>query len=267
MNQKPDMNQKQATIFITGAASGIGRETALLFARQGWHVGLADVNELDLRGLAARIGAQHCSVHVMDVTDEAAYGRAIDEFAARTAGRIDVLFNNAGILTMGANETIGLARQRRIVDININGVLNGIHLALPYLKRTPGAHIITMCSVSSIYGTPELAVYSATKHAVRALTEALDIELERYGIVVADIIAPYVNTGMVTAASRHARSVAATGVNIQPEQVAALVWRAAHGTRRRWHVHYGTRALAAMFWLLPGFRRPLMKHFCLSEGA
>lgn len=253
------------TIFITGAASGIGRETALLFARNGWYVGAADVNAHGLTVLASRLGEENCSTHIMDVTDCDAYCQAIEVFVAKTGGRIDVLFNNAGILQMGANESISLERQRRIVDININGVLNGIHLALHYLKCTPGAHIVTMCSSSSSYGTPELAVYSATKHAVRALTEALDIELERYGIVVSDIIVPYVNTGMVTEVDRLAHSVTTVGINVQPDQVATTVWRAAHGRKIHWKVHYSTHVFGGLFWLFPFCRRPIMKHLCLSE--
>jgi NAD(P)-dependent dehydrogenase (short-subunit alcohol dehydrogenase family) len=93
------MNRK--TIFITGAASGIGRATALLFARRGWYVGITDLNEDGLASLARDIGADNCFVRLMDVTDPEGYGAVIDDFAHSTRGRIDVLFNNAGILYMG----------------------------------------------------------------------------------------------------------------------------------------------------------------------
>lgn len=253
------------TIFITGAASGIGRETALLFAARGWFVGIADIDAVGLAQLAREIGEENCKALELDVTDVAQYRQAITRFVASTRGRLDVLFNNAGILRMGRNEDIPLAQQYLTLDINVKGVLNGIHCALPALRTTAGAHIVTMCSTSAIYGMPELAVYSASKHAVHALTDALDLELERYGIVVSDIMAPYVNTPMVTAASTQASSVRSTGVNVQPQQVAEVVWKAAHGHKRHWKVHYLTHLLVATFTLLPMLRRPVIKALCLGR--
>lgn len=253
-----------SAIFITGAASGIGRETALLFAARGWFVGLADIDQAGLQALAAIIGAEHCHVCVLDVTDPPAYQRSLTAFAARTGGRLRVLFNNAGILRMGLNDTIALEQQHLTMAINVNAVLTGIHYALPLLRRTPQARIITMCSTSAVYGMPELAVYSASKHAIRGLTEALGLELERDGIVVSDIIAPYINTPMVNGAARLARSVATTGVNLQPVQLAELVWKAAHGKRVHWRIHYLTYALAFVFWALPFIRRPLVRRLCLA---
>ncbi len=253
------------SIFITGAASGIGRQTALLFAARGWYVGLADIDAEGLAQLAREIGVDHCRTLALDVTDVPQYRAAIDAFTRSTGGRLDVLFNNAGILRMGRNEDISLAQQHLTLDINVKGVLNGIHCALPALRATPGAHIVTMCSTSALYGMPELAVYSASKHAVHGLTEALDLELERDGIAVSDVMAPYVNTPMVTAAATQARSVRSTGVNVQPQQVAEVVWKAAHGRKRHWKVHYLTHVLAAAFALLPPLRRPVVKALCLGR--
>jgi len=258
------MNQRKS-IFVTGAASGIGRQTAILFASRGWLVGLADIDAEGLARLTRQIGADNCRVLALDVTDVKQYRQAIDSFTVDTGGKLDVLFNNAGILRMGRNEDIPLAQQYLTLDVNVKGVLNGIHCALPVLRITPGAHIVTMCSTSAIYGMPELAVYSASKHAVHALTEALDLELERYGITVTDIMAPYVNTPMVTAASTQASSVRSTGVNLQPEQVAKVVWKAAHGRKRHWKVHYLTHVLVAAFALLPPLRRPIIKALCLGQ--
>ncbi|MFH1032905.1 MAG: SDR family oxidoreductase [Pseudomonadota bacterium] len=252
------------SIFITGAASGIGRETAKLFAAQGWFVGAADLDEGGLRSLQAEIGPDNCTHGVMDVTDPKGFKATVDDFAEKTGGKMDVLFNNAGILRMGPNEAIPLEQQHLTINVNVNGLLTGVACSLDYLKRTPGARIISMCSTSSVYGLPELAVYSASKHAVAALTEALDLELEQYGIAVSDIMAPYVSTPMVTAARTHAHSIESTGVNLKPEQIAALVWKAAHGRKRHWKIHYLTYVLFGTFWALPFLRRPMTKMLCLT---
>lgn len=259
------MMTDKKTIFITGAGSGIGRETALFFAARGWFTGISDINREGLASLEAQIGKENCFSAVMDVTDPVQYQAAVDSFAQITGGRMHVLFNNAGILRMGLNETIALEQQHMILDINIKGILNGVHAALPLLKKTMGARIISMNSTSSIYGLPELAVYSASKHAVGALTEAFDLELSGYGIKVCDIKAPYIATPMVTQAAQHAYSVKTTGVNLKPEQIAQLVWKAAHGNRLHWKIHYLTHVMFFSFWLFPFLKRPVIKFLALGK--
>lgn len=253
------------SMFITGAASGIGLATALLFAGKGWYVGIVDMNAERLKALEDELGAENCFARAMDVTDPEGYREAVAAFAEKTGGKMNVLFNNAGILRMGPNEEIPLEEQHLTVDINIKGILNGIDAALPMLKNTPGARIVSMCSTSSVYGLPELAVYSATKHAVCALTEAFDLEFEKYGIQVCDIMAPYVATPMVTEASRQAHSVASTGVNLKASQIAALVWKAVHGNKLHWKIHYLTYVLFLTFWALPFLKRPIIKFLCMSR--
>lgn len=254
------------SIFITGAASGIGRETARLFAGKGWFVGIVDIDSDGLHSLQAELGEENCCLATADVGDMESLGAVLEVFSTLTGGKMNVLFNNAGILRMGRNDTISLEDQLLTVDVNVKGVLNSIHFALPLLKQTQGARIISMCSASSIYGMPELAVYSATKHAVRALTEAFDLEFERYGIRSCDIITPYVATPMVTGASQQAYSVTSTGVNLGPGQIAALVWKAAHGHKLHWKIHPMTYLLFFTFWALPFLKRPIIKHLCLSKG-
>ena len=89
------------SIFITGAASGIGRETALLFAQRGWFIGIFDVNEAGALALADRIGEDGCCAKHCDVTDRGSVGAAVDHFLERTGGTMDALFANAGIIRMG----------------------------------------------------------------------------------------------------------------------------------------------------------------------
>ncbi len=247
----------QKTILITGAASGIGRETALLFAKKGWFTGILDVNEAGINHVASEIGKENCFAAVMDVTDTESVRSGIDAFAAKTGGRLDVLVNNAGILKFGLFETVDIADHLKIVDVNFKGCLNCIHCALPYLKKTPGAKMINISSASSIYGVPELSVYSATKHALSAMTEALDIELERYGIGVCDIKPPYVKTPLLET-PEEVYSIKKMGIHLGPEKVAEAVWKAAHKKKLHWNIST-TGLMNAAFWLLPFSRRFVVK--------
>ena len=172
------MSKPRKSIFITGAAAGIGRATALRFAAAGWRVGLYDVNQVGLKALVSEIGPQAVAGR-LDVTDGAGFAKALAAFAEPSDGRIDVLFNNAGVLSTGDFESMPLARCYALIDINTKGVVNGCHAALPYLAATKGARVINMASASAIYGTPAFAVYSATNFFVKGLTEALNIEWAR----------------------------------------------------------------------------------------
>jgi len=211
-------------IFITGAAAGIGRETALLFAAKGWFVGAADRDEAALADLRKVLGEERCSTHVMDVADEASVTRGLADFAKRTGGQLRLLHNNAGILRVGPFEAIPLAEHRAVVEVNVMGLITVLHAAFPYLKATPNALVVNMSSASAAYGIPDFASYSASKHAVRAMTEALDIEWEPHGIRVCDLMPPFVRTAMVKQNEQSSRLFERLGVNLTPDVVAAQVW-------------------------------------------
>ncbi len=166
---------RERSIFITGAAAGIGAETARLFVRNGWRVGASDVDTAALGALRDELGTDGVSVHVADVRDRAAVAAALRDFTAPTGGRLDALFANAGVLFMGPDEALTAAQKDLLVDVNVKGVIHAIDAGFPYLKRTPGAHVVAMASTSAEYGSPQHAVYSATKFFVRGLTEALNV--------------------------------------------------------------------------------------------
>lgn len=211
-------------IFITGAGAGIGRETARLFASKGWFVGAADRDETALTALKNELGEKLCSTHVIDVVDEASVRQGLKDFASLTDGRLRLLHNNAGILKVGPFEEISLAAHRAVVEVNVIGLMTVLHAAFPYLKATPGAQVVNMSSASAAYGIPDFASYSASKHAVRAMTEALDIEWEPHDIRVCDLMPPFVNTGMVKQNEQGSRLFERLGVNLTPDIVAAQVW-------------------------------------------
>ena len=255
-------DERQKAIFITGAASGIGRETARLFAQRGWKTGLFDIDDAGLSRLAAEIdeiGRERAMTGRLDVRDAAAYGAQVAAFGRWTGGRMDALFNCAGIMKMGPFGEVPLAEHVRTVEVNVIGVLHGIHLALDLLKATPGAHVISMGSASGIYGVPDLATYSASKFFVRGLTEGLNLELEKHGITVTDLMPLYVDTPMVQTQTYRAGSLHAFGARLKPEQIAELVWKAAHGRRVHWVPGALLKTLRFLGGALPFVNRPTMK--------
>jgi len=255
------MADEAKAIFITGAASGIGRATAGLFAARGWRVGLADVDARGLDEAAARLAG--AATYVMDVRDRDAWTRSLDDFTG--GGRLDVLFNNAGIGVGGPLAEADFADLDRVVAINFMGVLNGARIGHAYLARTPGSCLLNTASASAIYGSAGLATYSATKFAVRALTEALDGEWAAAGIRVRDIVPAFIETplldGHAAGSNRTIRdTVREAGLELTPvETVAEAAWRAVHGDAV--HTYVGKTAERMRFaarWM-PGQLRKMMR--------
>jgi NAD(P)-dependent dehydrogenase (short-subunit alcohol dehydrogenase family) len=247
------------SIFITGAASGIGKATALRFAAEGWFVGLFDKNEAGVAEVAAQIGKGKSCYGGLDVTDPDAYKSAADHFAHHTGGKLDALFNCAGIMFMGPFESVSLKQHKLTYDINIFGVVNGIYHCLDMLKRTPGSHIITMCSASAFYGVPDLSTYSSSKFAVKGLTESLSIEFEKHGITVTDLMPLYVNTPMVQTQSIVNGSLKTFGANLTPDLIADIVWKAVHSKKVHWVPTLKLKVLSQVARYFPFMERTVMK--------
>lgn len=220
------------SILITGAAQGIGLATAEHFWNQGWFVGALDLNAEATEAWAQSKG-ERAHGGALNVTDTAGWEPAIKAFMQASGSNFDVLLNNAGILADGLFEKIPLEKQHAIMDVNVKGLMSGCYFAKPHMKA--GARVINLCSASALYGSPMLASYSASKFAVRGLTEALRIEWARDGIVVADIMPIFVRTAMVSGMTK-VEATKKLGVHITPEQVAAKIWRAATDARPK--VHY-----------------------------
>lgn len=256
-------------IFVTGGASGIGRATARLFALRGWRVGLADVNEAGLAETAGLLGGGMTKTYRLDVRDRDGWVAALDDFTAASGGRLDVLFNNAGIGSGGPLAETDFAEIDRVVAINFVGVLNGARIGHAYLKRTPGSCLLNTASASAIYGSAGLATYSATKFAVRALTEALDGEWHADGIKVRDLMPGFIETplldGMAGKSNRSIReTVVERGLELTgADAVAEAAWAAVHRSGRgdKVHSYVGPTAKRMAFaarWL-PGRMRKMMR--------
>lgn len=253
------------SIFITGAAAGIGQATARLFAAKGWFVGAADRDLPALEALQKELGSDRCSIHALDVVDMDSVRKALADFTTRTGGRLKVLHNNAGILKVGAFEDIAIADHRRIVEVNVVGLLNVLHAAFPWLRDTPGAQVVNMSSASAAYGIPDFASYSASKHAVRAMTEALDIEWERHGIRVTDLMPPFVNTGMVKSNESASAIFTTLGINLSATDVAAEVWALVQNPQLHRPVSPQFRAVWPVARMAPGaLTRALLKRIWSS---
>ncbi len=223
-------------IFITGASKGIGRAAALRFAAKGWFVGITDIDTTGLRKLESEITGKDYYVAIMDVTDEAAVESTIGKFCEKCNGELNVLLNNAGVACLDPFEEIPPHRHHAIIDVNTRGVVNCTFHAFPYLKRTKNARVINMCSAASHYGVPFEATYSASKFFVKGFTEALNIEWERHGIHVCDIMPNFVDTPMMEQCN--SAVVERVGIKLTAEDVVDKIWSAVHKKRVHWLVEF-----------------------------
>jgi NAD(P)-dependent dehydrogenase (short-subunit alcohol dehydrogenase family) len=227
---------QRKSIFITGAASGMGRETARLFAEKGWFVGAFDVNEIGLANLRKELGPDNCLTRRLDVTDREDYRAALAEFSKATRGKLDLLYNNAGIGRGGPFDQQPFEDVLAVVQVNFIGVLNGIYEAAALLKATPGSLCFTTSSSSATFGMPGIAVYSATKHAVKGLTEALSVEFRAYGVRVADVLPGLIDTPILPPGAVENAAKEGMFRAIPPVEVAKVVWEAYHSDKLHWYV-------------------------------
>jgi NADP-dependent 3-hydroxy acid dehydrogenase YdfG len=172
------MNDKKVWL-VTGAGRGLGVDIAKAALAAGHAVVATGRNPEKLSGaIGEHVDLLAVKLDVTDPTDaEAAVAAAIDRF-----GRIDVLINNAGVMPLSPLEKLKVDEWDRMIDVNIKGVLYGIAAALPHMQRQKAGHIINVSSVAGHKVGPTFAVYSATKHAVRTLSEGLRMEVKPHNI-------------------------------------------------------------------------------------
>jgi NAD(P)-dependent dehydrogenase (short-subunit alcohol dehydrogenase family) len=222
-------NMQGLTALVTGAGSGIGRETALLAAQRGADLVICDVNDAGLAETESRARAMGRSVlarHV-DVADRDQMREFADAVHAET-GPVDLLVNNAGV-GLGAHflET-ELEDWDWIVGINLMGVVHGCHLFVPRMVERGSGHVVNLASMAGYYAAPALSAYTATKFAVLGLSEALREELVPHGIGVSAICPGIINTPITT----NSRMRGASGEPGARERVVALYGRRNYGPER-----------------------------------
>lgn len=260
-------SNRRKSIFITGAASGIGAATAEYFAQKGWFIGLFDIDEVGLSNMVDKLGADNCHSAVLDVRKQEDWKKAVEGFGKATDGKLRVFFNNAGVGRYGWFEEISEEDSDWIVDVNLNGVIKGIYATLPLLKATKNACIINTASTAGIMGAPRLAVYSATKFAVRGLSDALDVEFKELDIQVKCLMPWFIDTPILDIATREGGNenmkvmIEEQGQTVYPVSLASeTVWKAVHSKGN--HYMVGRLAERARFmtrWLPGAVKKSLLK--------
>jgi len=189
-------------IVITGASSGLGEAAARLLSAQGATLVLGARREDRLDALCAELTAAggRAVSQVTDVTDRAQV-EALVALAVERFGRIDVLINNAGLMPNSLLERLKVDDWERMIDVNVRGVLYGIAAALPRMQKQMAGQIINVSSVAGHKVRPGTAVYSATKHAVRVISEGLRMEVKPYNIRVTVISPGAIATELVDSIS------------------------------------------------------------------
>jgi len=221
------MHVKDSVVIVTGASAGIGRETALEFARQGAHVVLAARREDRLRALAAEIGRMGAEVLVVpaDVARTEDVQRMV-QAAVDRFGRVDVLVNNAGFGFSGTVEETTEADMRELMDVNYMGAFNAIRAVLPHMRRQGRGHIVNVASVVGKLAFPYHGAYSATKFAMVGLTEALRGELDGSGVTATVVLPGTTRTDFFEAQRTNDGHVSApTGPQQDPDAVARAIVR------------------------------------------
>jgi len=241
--------EQMKTVFITGAAAGIGLAVARRFAADGWLTGLYDIDEGRIAQLLEKPEFSNACGGRCDVTRPESVSQALSHFSERTQGRLDLLVNNAGVLHAGSFETIDPDANDMMIRVNVQGLTQVAQLAFPLLRKTPNSVMANMCSVSSVHGIPLLAVYSASKFYVNGLTQALSIEWAQHGIRVLSIKPPFVKTAMVDGMPEQLMETFT--VDLAPEDVAEQLAAALQDSAVSYLMTWKGKAFALLASLLP----------------
>ena len=189
---------QDAVAIVTGAGSGIGRAIAIELARRGGEVVLADIELDDARTVADEIaqGGGRASAQRLDVADAASVEALIAQIVA-DHGRLDYLFNNAGIAVTGDVSMYTPESWRRIVEVNLMGVVHGVQAAYPRMLAQGYGHIVNIASTAGLLPSPSLVSYSTTKHAVVGLSRGLRAEAHGRGVRVSAVCPGVIRTAIL----------------------------------------------------------------------
>jgi NAD(P)-dependent dehydrogenase (short-subunit alcohol dehydrogenase family) len=241
------------TIFITGASSGIGKATALLFAEKGWHVMATMRNPKNAKGLES----ENITLLPLDVTDVGQINQSIEK--AVKISDIDIVLNNAGYGLAGSFEASTDAQLSNIINTNLLGVLRVTKAFIPYFRQKGGGLFITTTSIGGLLTFPFFSVYHATKWAVEGWSESVAYELKRFGISVKTVSPGSTNTDFASRSLDSAMLPAYENmfshflndflspeviINLStPEQIAEVIYQAATDNKDQLRYIAGTDAI------------------------
>jgi NAD(P)-dependent dehydrogenase (short-subunit alcohol dehydrogenase family) len=248
---------------ITGGAGGLGRALAEEMAARGCYLVLADVNAdlLDATAAALRASGAQIDARTVDVRDAAAVRELVDD-AFHQLGRIDYLFNNAGVNLCAELRDTTLEDWDLLIDVNFRGVIHGIHAAYPIMREQGFGHIVNIASAAGLIPAPAEGAYAATKHAVVGLSSSLRIEAEAFGVKVSVVCPGLIDTPILDSTKYvNFNADAITSVSperpMEPRKVARRILRGVDRNRffivisataqALWRVH--RYAPAASIWL------------------
>jgi NAD(P)-dependent dehydrogenase (short-subunit alcohol dehydrogenase family) len=231
-------------VAITGGARGIGRTTAAALVRKGCRVAIGDLDRAPAEQAALELGSGTVAVE-LNVTDRDSYA-AFLHHTARQLGPLDVLINNAGIMPVTPFEQESDDSIRRQLDINLYGVIVGTQLAVQRMKPRGRGHVVNVASSAGKAGVPGIATYSATKHAVVGLSEAVRAECRDAGVDVSYVMPITVNTQLIEGLADQ------RGVKrVEPEDVAQEIVEALESGKVDVYVPRQLRASIVLGALLP----------------
>lgn len=206
---------EKRTIFISGAASGIGERTARYFIEKGFYVGLYDIDETKLEVIHEELGEENCCYKKCDITNENELEEAFSHFSIHSNARMDVLFANAGVMIESSFESTTSNDYKKLIEINDVGTINTIKKGLELLKSTPNSKIIIS---STLEVKNNFSIYNASHAFLKSLSESLNKELKVYNVDVHTLMIDFVNTGMMDEVSSKYRA------KLQPIDVAKKVY-------------------------------------------
>ncbi len=229
-----DIRGKKA--LVTGAASGIGRATAIAMAGKGAKLFLTDINEAGLKQTAQIIEDQGGTVLLardLDISDHGAVKTLADEIHNEYSV-LDILVNNAGVAIFAQPEEMTMEDWHKVIDVNLWGVIHGIDCFVPEMvKQGRGGHVVNVASTAGLFGLPWHIAYCASKHGIVGISEVMRYDLHKRGITVTVVCPGAVNTGIldavqIKAGEENINQLKAhfLKVAISPEKVGAQIVRA-----------------------------------------
>ncbi len=250
---------------ITGAASGIGLAVAKALSAKGWRLALLDLNIEALKQATQTLNQENISLYGVDVCDYNALKKVIDEFAQQQQQQLRLLLNCAGIMKIQTTATSSPEFHARTFDVNVNGTFYACHAAYPYLKAAQG-QIINMNSAATQYGIPWQASYSASKFAIKGLTEALNLEWEQDGIQVGSMVPPVIETPMVTEQAQRSPIMERLASGLTTEDAVKAILQQIDKPKLHHPISWGFKLMYYARQMTPDFIiRLIFKHILMRE--